>query len=110
MTSLGDLDGDGAGELAVGASWDDDGGPDRGAVWVLFLDGAQGDACQYKLKKDSRPKGGCKTCPRKGDTVASEQNCEKKRDCDKNLKGKIPCPDGERGSCKKIKGKRTRCG
>ena len=36
---LGDLDGDGKGDLAVGALFDDDGGPDRGAVWILFLDG-----------------------------------------------------------------------
>ncbi len=34
---LGDLDGDGVGDVAVGASWDDDGGPNRGAVWILFL-------------------------------------------------------------------------
>ncbi len=38
--SLGDLDRDGAGDLAVGALLDDDGGRQRGAVWVLFLDGA----------------------------------------------------------------------
>ncbi len=69
-----------------------------------------GDACQYKLKRDSKPKGGCQACPDKGDVVASEQNCEKKKECEKKLKGKIPCPDGGRGSCKKIKGKRTRCG
>ncbi|MCH7720448.1 MAG: FG-GAP repeat protein, partial [Planctomycetes bacterium] len=37
VTSLGDLDGDGVGDLAVGAFPDDDGGFDRGAVWVLFL-------------------------------------------------------------------------
>jgi hypothetical protein len=37
MTSLGDLDGDGVGDLAVGADLDDDGGLDRGAVWILFL-------------------------------------------------------------------------
>jgi len=37
VASLGDLDGDGLGELAVGAYQDDDGGPERGAVWVLFL-------------------------------------------------------------------------
>jgi hypothetical protein len=37
VASLGDLDGDGVGDLAVGAYWDDDGGVDRGAVWVLFL-------------------------------------------------------------------------
>ncbi len=37
LTRLGDLDGDGTTELAAGARWDDDGGMDRGAVWVLFL-------------------------------------------------------------------------
>ena len=37
VASLGDLDGDGVGDLAVGADWDDDGGFNRGAVWVLFL-------------------------------------------------------------------------
>jgi PKD repeat protein len=34
---LGDLDGDGVTEVAVGANYDDDGGSNRGAVWVLFL-------------------------------------------------------------------------
>lgn len=33
----GDLNGDGTPDLLVGASRDDDGGGDRGAVWVLFL-------------------------------------------------------------------------
>ena len=37
VAGLGDLDGDGVGDLAVGARGDDDGGSDRGAVWVLFL-------------------------------------------------------------------------
>ncbi len=37
VASLGDLDGDGVGDLAVGATGDDDGGGGRGAVWVLFL-------------------------------------------------------------------------
>ncbi len=37
VASLGDLDGDNVGDLAVGAWFDDDGGTDRGAVWVLFL-------------------------------------------------------------------------
>lgn len=37
VTSLGDLDGDGVIDLAVGAIHDDDGGLDRGAVWILFL-------------------------------------------------------------------------
>jgi hypothetical protein len=37
VASVGDLDGDGVGDLAVGAEGDDDGGPTTGAVWVLFL-------------------------------------------------------------------------
>ncbi len=37
VTNLGDLDGDGVVDLAVGAMLDDDGGTDRGAVWVLFM-------------------------------------------------------------------------
>ncbi len=41
--ALGDLDGDGLTDLAVGAHGDDDGGTNRGAVWVLFLDGVVSD-------------------------------------------------------------------
>ena len=37
VESLGDLDDDGVTDLAVSALQDDDGGADRGAVWVLFL-------------------------------------------------------------------------
>lgn len=37
LGGLGDLDGDGAPDLAVGAANDDDGGPNHGAVWILFL-------------------------------------------------------------------------
>ena len=37
VTSIGDLDGDGISDLAVGATGDDDGGSLRGAVYVLFL-------------------------------------------------------------------------
>ena len=35
---LGDLDGDGTPDLAIGAEGDDDGGTNRGAVWMLFLE------------------------------------------------------------------------
>src|SRR5690349_9271649 len=37
MGSIGDLNGDGVPDLAVGAPFDDTGGSDRGAVWILFL-------------------------------------------------------------------------
>ncbi len=38
VAPLGDYDNDGVDDLAVGALWDDDGGPDRGAFYLLFLD------------------------------------------------------------------------
>lgn len=37
VAALGDVDNDGVTDLAVGADADDDGGQDRGAVWVLFM-------------------------------------------------------------------------
>ncbi len=37
LGALGDFDGDGRADLVVGAQDDDDGGTDRGAVWVLYL-------------------------------------------------------------------------
>ncbi|MBA7469295.1 hypothetical protein ES707_04562 [subsurface metagenome] len=38
VVSIGDIDGDGTNDIAVGAANDDDGGINRGAVWILFLD------------------------------------------------------------------------
>ena len=40
LAYLGDLDGDGAPEVAVGVPYDDDSGEDWGAVWILSLDPA----------------------------------------------------------------------
>ncbi len=37
VTALGDLNNDGTLDIAVGAPGDDEGGTDRGAVWILFL-------------------------------------------------------------------------
>ena len=37
LASMGDLDGDGSADVAVGARGDDDGGTDTGAVFMLFL-------------------------------------------------------------------------
>lgn len=49
LASLGDLDGDGLAELAVGAPGDDDGGPDRGALWILFLNSDGSVRTQQKI-------------------------------------------------------------
>ena len=38
LATLGDLDGDGVLDLAVGAPGDDDGGANKGAAWFLFLE------------------------------------------------------------------------
>ncbi len=70
MGSLGDLDGDGVSDLAVGAFADDDGGLNRGAVWVLFLDGiclwdldANGSVGAADLLTLLASWGPCKGCP-----------------------------------------------
>lgn len=55
IASLGDLDGDGIVDLAVGADGDDDGDPDAGAVWILFLDT---DGTAPSLAKISQTSGG----------------------------------------------------
>ncbi len=38
IANIGDLNGDGVVDLAVSAQLDDDGGTDRGALWILFLE------------------------------------------------------------------------
>jgi hypothetical protein len=53
VAALGDLDGDGVGDLAVWARYDDDGGPDRGAVWVLFLN-ADGTVKSHQKISDTQ--------------------------------------------------------
>jgi hypothetical protein len=52
---VGDLNRDGISDLAVGAVQDDDGGLDRGAVWILFLNG---DGTVRSHQKISATEGG----------------------------------------------------
>ncbi|MCP3906107.1 MAG: hypothetical protein GY715_20990 [Planctomycetes bacterium] len=46
---IGDLDGDGWRDMIIGAPGDDDGGNDRGAVWVLFMNGDGTVASEVKI-------------------------------------------------------------
>lgn len=55
LAALGDLDGDGVTELAVGSRLDAEGGRDAGALWVLFLDPAGG---VKRTQKICRVRGG----------------------------------------------------
>ncbi len=52
---LDDLDGDGTVDIVVAATGDDDGGTDRGAVWILFL---QADGTVKSHQKISSTAGG----------------------------------------------------
>ena len=58
VARLGDLDGDGSTEVAVGCYRDDDGGTDRGAVWILSLRPTQGGMALERTSKISSTSGG----------------------------------------------------
>ena len=49
LAALGDLDGDGIRDLAVGAPEDDDGGTNRGALWILLLEPAGSVRAETKI-------------------------------------------------------------
>ena len=51
LGAIGDLDGDGIDEVAVGAPSDDDGGVDHGAVWILFMNANGTVAAHAKISE-----------------------------------------------------------
>lgn len=55
LAGIGDLDGDGVGDLAVGANYDDDGGTNRGALYILLLNP---DGTVKRTSKISSTQGG----------------------------------------------------
>ncbi len=63
VREIGDLNGDGITDIIVGAPGDDDGGTDRGAVYILFLD-TDGSVKDYQ--KISSTEGGLSTTLQNG--------------------------------------------
>ncbi|MEQ1893933.1 MAG: DNRLRE domain-containing protein, partial [Planctomycetota bacterium] len=49
VAGIGDVDGDGIGDLAVGAIGEDKGGYNTGAVWILFLDASAAVRAHVKI-------------------------------------------------------------
>ncbi|MGD2056802.1 MAG: integrin alpha [Gammaproteobacteria bacterium] len=68
LAGIGDLDKDGVNDIAVGADQDDDGGEDRGAVWILFMDR---DGRVKSDRKISQNKGNFKGKLQDGDRFGS---------------------------------------
>jgi len=78
-----DLNGDGVADLIVGAWLDDDGGTNRGAAYVLFLDGVPGAFCGDSILDPGEDCDDSNTDP--GDCCSAS--------CDFEANGS-PCPNG----------------
>jgi hypothetical protein len=68
LALLGDLDGDKIADLAVGAPGDDDGEPDAGAIWILFMNSDGTVRTEQKISADS---GSLDALLRSGDAFGS---------------------------------------
>ncbi|MCP4967634.1 MAG: hypothetical protein GY926_20675, partial [bacterium] len=68
VAGMGDIDGDGIADIAVGARFDDDGGTDRGAVYLLFLNS---DGTVKAEQKISDSTGGLSTALGNNDYLGS---------------------------------------
>jgi hypothetical protein len=53
MANIGDINGDGINDIAVGSRRDDDGGTRKGAVWILFLN-QNGEVFDYQKISDTQ--------------------------------------------------------
>jgi hypothetical protein len=67
-----------------------------------------GGTCSYEVANNVKAKGGCAACPSKGDTYDFGVDCDDENPCKAKATAKnVACPDGNPGSCKKIKGKKN---
>jgi hypothetical protein len=67
-----------------------------------------GGTCSYEVGNNVKAKGGCAACPSKGDTYDFGVDCDDENPCKAKAVAKnVACPDGNPGSCKKIKGKKN---
>lgn len=71
VASTGDLNGNGTTELVVGANADDDGGPDNGAIWMLYLNADGTVASEQKISATSGGFGGSLNGDAFGHSVAT---------------------------------------
>ena len=72
VAGIGDLDGDGINDAAVGAYFDDDGGLDRGAVYILFLNSKGAVKSEQKISDTAGGfTGGLENADRFGSSVIS---------------------------------------
>lgn len=62
--------------------------------------------CRYRAKR-VLARGGCESCPARGDVLCSDASCGALPECPKSRSFTIPCPDGP-GTCR-ITGKRQSC-
>lgn len=94
LAALGDLDGDGVGELAVGAPDDDDGGANRGALWILF---PHPDGSVRAQAKVSSTQGGLALPLRNADRFGSALATLGDLDGDGSVELAVGAPDDDDG-------------
>jgi len=71
IANLGDLDGDGVHDIAVGEYLNDNGGAANGAVWILFLNTSGGVNSEYKINESRFGNGDELNSDRFGGSVAN---------------------------------------
>ena len=74
VANIGDLNGDGVTDLAVGANNDDDLGPQSGAVWILFINANGTVASEQKISNIQGGFGGALNSDKSAKSDKSEKS------------------------------------